>query len=242
METVTVIGAGLAGSECAWQLARRGVRVRLVEMKPHKYTPAHKSEYFAELVCSNSLRGDDLTNAVGLLKEEMRQLGSLIMESAEANRVAAGGALAVDREGFARYITEKLGSEPNIEIVRAEAADIPEGEVVIATGPLTSDAMAERIRALCPEFDLHFYDAVAPIVTLESVDMTTAYRASRYGKGTADYVNCPMTRRSTPASSASCAERRRPPSTALTTARSSRAACPSRSWRGAGRTRSGTGR
>ena len=193
METVTVIGAGLAGSECAWQLARRGVRVRLVEMKPHKYTPAHKSEYFAELVCSNSLRGDDLTNAVGLLKEEMRQLGSLIMESAEANRVAAGGALAVDREGFARYITEKLGSEPNIEIVRAEAADIPEGEVVIATGPLTSDAMAERIRALCPEFDLHFYDAVAPIVTLESVDMTTAYRASRYGKGTADYVNCPMT-------------------------------------------------
>ena len=193
METVTVIGAGLAGSECAWQLARRGVRVRLVEMKPHKYTPAHKSEYFAELVCSNSLRGDDLTNAVGLLKEEMRQLGSLIMESAEANRVAAGGALAVDREGFARYITEKLGSEPNIEIVRAEAADIPDGEVVIATGPLTSDAMAERIRALCPEFDLHFYDAVAPIVTLESVDMTTAYRASRYGKGTADYVNCPMT-------------------------------------------------
>ena len=194
MERVTVIGAGLAGSECAWQLARRGVPVRLVEMKPEKFTPAHKSAYFAELVCSNSLRGDDLTNAVGLLKEEMRRLGSLIMESAEANRVAAGGALAVDREGFAKYITERLEGERNIEIVRAEASDIPEGEVVIATGPLTSDAMAERIRSLCPEFDLHFYDAVAPIVTLESVDMSSAYRASRYGKGTADYVNCPMTR------------------------------------------------
>lgn len=193
MPSVTVIGAGLAGSECAWQLARRGVQVRLVEMKPEKYTPAHKSEYFAELVCSNSLRGDDLSNAVGLLKEEMRRLGSLIMESAEANRVAAGGALAVDRVGFAKYITEKLENEPNIEIVRAEADDIPSGEVVIATGPLTSDAMAERIKQLCPEFDLHFYDAVAPIVTLESVDMTSAYRASRYGKGTADYINCPMT-------------------------------------------------
>ena len=194
MNSVTVIGAGLAGSECAWQLARRGIHVRLIEMKPEKYTPAHKSEYFAELVCSNSLRGDDLSNAVGLLKEEMRRLGSLIMESAEKHRVAAGGALAVDREGFARYITEKLEAEPNIEIVRAEATDIPDGEVVIATGPLTSDAMAERIKSLCPEFDLHFYDAVAPIVTLESVDMTSAYRASRYGKGTADYINCPMTR------------------------------------------------
>ena len=194
MQTVTVIGAGLAGSECAWQLARRGIHVRLVEMKPARYTPAHKSEYFAELVCSNSLRGDDLTNAVGLLKEEMRRLGSLIMESAEKHRVAAGGALAVDREGFARYITEKLENEPNIEVIREEAVDIPAGEVVIATGPLTSDAMAERIKQLCPEFDLHFYDAVAPIVTLESVDMTSAYRASRYGKGTADYINCPMTR------------------------------------------------
>lgn len=193
MPTVTVIGAGLAGSECAWQLAKRGIQVRLIEMKPEKYTPAHKSEYFAELVCSNSLRGDDLSNAVGLLKEEMRRLGSLIMESAETNRVAAGGALAVDRVGFAKYITEKLENEPNIEIVRDEAVDIPSGEVVIATGPLTSDAMAERIKQLCPEFDLHFYDAVAPIVTIESVDMTSAYRASRYGKGTADYINCPMT-------------------------------------------------
>ena len=193
MASVTVIGAGLAGSECAWQLARRGISVRLVEMKPLKYSPAHKSADFAELVCSNSLRGDDLTNAVGLLKEELRRLGSLIMESAEVNRVAAGGALAVDRAGFARYITETLENEPNIEIVREEAVDIPEGETVIATGPLTSDAMAGRIRGLCPEFDLHFYDAVAPIVTLESVDMSSAYRASRYGKGTADYINCPMT-------------------------------------------------
>ncbi len=193
MASVTVIGSGLAGSECAWQLARRGISVRLVEMKPLKYSPAHKSADFAELVCSNSLRGDDLTNAVGLLKEELRRLGSLIMESAEVNRVAAGGALAVDRAGFARYITETLENEPNIEIVREEAVDIPEGETVIATGPLTSDAMAGRIRGLCPEFDLHFYDAVAPIVTLESVDMSSAYRASRYGKGTADYINCPMT-------------------------------------------------
>ena len=195
MSAVTVVGAGLAGSECAWQLARRGIDVRLVEMKPGKYTPAHVSPLFGELVCSNSLRGDDLTNAVGLLKEEMRRLGSLIMESAEANRVAAGGALAVDREGFARYITDKLRSHPHVEVMEAEAVDFPEGEeVVIATGPLTSDALAEKIAALCGEPGLHFYDAVAPIVTLESVDMGNAYLASRYGKGTADYVNCPMTR------------------------------------------------
>ncbi len=195
MSAVTVVGAGLAGSECAWQLARRGIDVRLVEMKPGKYTPAHVSPLFGELVCSNSLRGDDLTNAVGLLKEEMRRLGSLIMESAEANRVAAGGALAVDREGFARYITDKLRSHPHVEVVETEAVDFPEGdEVVIATGPLTSDALAGKIAALCGEPGLHFYDAVAPIVTLESVDMGNAYLASRYGKGTADYVNCPMTR------------------------------------------------
>ena len=192
MEKVTVLGAGLAGSECAWQLARRGVPVRLVEMKPAKMTPAHTSEYFAELVCSNSLRSDELTNAVGLLKEEMRRLGSLIMESADANRVAAGGALAVDREGFSRYITDRLKACGNIELVSAEATEIPEGTVVIATGPLSSDAIAEKIAALCPESDLHFYDAVAPIVTLESVDMSSAFFASRYDKGTADYVNCPM--------------------------------------------------
>ena len=192
MGKVTVLGAGLAGSECAWQLAKRGVPVRLVEMKPAKMTPAHTSEYFAELVCSNSLRSDELTNAVGLLKEEMRRLGSLIMESADANRVAAGGALAVDREGFSRYITDRLKACGNIELVSAEATEIPEGTVVIATGPLSSDAIAEKIAALCPESDLHFYDAVAPIVTLESVDMSSAFFASRYDKGTADYVNCPM--------------------------------------------------
>ena len=193
MTPVTVIGAGLAGSECAWQLANRGIPVRLVEMKPNKMTPAHVSPDFGELVCSNSLRSDELTNAVGLLKEELRRLGSLIMLSADRNRVAAGGALAVDREGFARTITEKIKSHPNIEVISAEATEIPaEGVVVLATGPLTSDAMADAIGTLCPEFDLHFYDAVAPIVTLESVDMDSAFFASRYDKGTADYVNCPM--------------------------------------------------
>ena len=194
METVTVLGAGLAGSECAWQLARCGVPVRLVEMKPGKKTPAHSSDYFAELVCSNSLRSDELTNAVGLLKAEMRVLGSLVLESADRNRVAAGGALAVDRVGFSRYITEKLETCPNVEIVHAEATEIPEGECVVATGPLSSDAIAEKISALCPESALHFYDAVAPIVTLASVDMSSAFFASRYDKGTADYVNCPMDR------------------------------------------------
>ena len=192
MQTVTVLGAGLAGSECAWQLAKRGIPVRLVEMKPLKKSPAHSSDYFAELVCSNSLRSDELTNAVGLLKEEMRRLGSLIMESADLNRVAAGGALAVDRVGFSRTVTEQLRALPNVEIVTAEADAIPEGEVVIATGPLSSDAIADRIAALCPESDLHFYDAVAPIVTMVSVDMDSAFFASRYDKGTADYVNCPM--------------------------------------------------
>lgn len=192
MDKVTVLGAGLAGSECAWQLAKRGIDVRLVEMKPEKMTPAHSSPYFAELVCSNSLRSDELSNAVGLLKAEMRKMGSLIMESADANKVAAGGALAVDRVGFSRYITEKLRSLHGVEIVEAEATEIPDGEVVIATGPLSSDAIAEKIAALCPDSDLHFYDAVAPIVTLDSVDMDSAFYASRYDKGTPDYVNCPM--------------------------------------------------
>ena len=192
MREVTVLGAGLAGSECAWQLAKRGIKVKLWEMKPEKMSPAHTSPYFGELVCSNSLRSDELTNAVGLLKAEMRSLGSLIMDSADKHRVAAGGALAVDREGFARYITESLEQNDNVEIIRREALDIPEGEVVIATGPLSSDAIAEKIAALCPDSDLHFYDAVAPIVTLDSVDMDSAFFASRYDKGTADYVNCPM--------------------------------------------------
>ena len=174
---VTVIGAGPAGSECAWQLAKRGISVRLVEMKPKKMTPAHVSPHFGELVCSNSLRSDELTNAVGLLKAEMRALGSLFLESADKNRVPAGGALAVDREGFARTITEKLYGNPHIQIIQEEAADIPEGEVVIATGPLSSDAIADRIREKCGGEGLHFYDAVAPIVTLESVDMDSAFYA-----------------------------------------------------------------
>lgn len=192
MREVTVLGAGLAGSECAWQLAKRGIKVKLYEMKPNKMSPAHKSPYFAELVCSNSLRSDELTNAVGLLKAEMRKMGSLIMESADANRVAAGGALAVDREGFAKYITDKLTENENIEVIYEEILDMPEGEVVVATGPLTSDGFADKLAALCNDTGLHFYDAVAPIVTLESIDMDSAFFASRYDKGTADYVNCPM--------------------------------------------------
>ena len=192
MKEVTVLGAGLAGSECAWQLAKRGIKVRLFEMKPEKMTPAHKSPYFAELVCSNSLRSDELSNAVGLLKAEMRKMGSIIMESADANRVPAGGALAVDREGFARYVTEKLTACDNIELISKEATDFPDGELVVATGPLTSDALAEKLMELCNDTGLHFYDAVAPIVTLESVDMDNAFFASRYDKGTPDYVNCPM--------------------------------------------------
>ena len=194
MTPVTVIGAGLAGCECAWQLAGRGIPVRLIEMKPKKMTPAHVSENFAELVCSNSLRSDERTTAGGLLKEELRRLDSVVLASADHNRVAAGGALAVDREAFAREITERICAHPNITVERAEADAIPDGEVVIATGPLTSDAMAAEIQRLCPEFDLHFYDAVAPIVTLESVDMDSAFFASRYDKGTPDYINCPMDR------------------------------------------------
>ena len=195
MRKVPVIGAGLAGSECAWQLANRGIPVRLYEMRPERLTPAHHTGDFGELVCSNSLRSDELTNAVGLLKEEMRRLDSLILSAAEHHRVAAGGALAVDREGFSREITERLSAHPNVEVIREEVTELPEeGPVVVASGPLSSDAIAGRIAALCPDSDLHFYDAVAPIVTLESVDMESAYFASRYGKGTADYVNCPMTR------------------------------------------------
>lgn len=191
-KTVTVIGAGPAGSECAWQLACRGIQVKLIEMKPEKMTPAHKSPLFGELVCSNSLRSDELANAVGLLKAEMRTMGSLFLESADANRVPAGGALAVDRERFAGYITDKLSSHPNVEIIRRECTDIPDGEVVIASGPLSSDAIADRIAELCGGEGLHFYDAVAPIVTIDSVDMDSAFFASRYDKGTPDYVNCPL--------------------------------------------------
>lgn len=191
---LTVIGAGLAGSEAAWQAASRGIKVKIVEMKPEKMTPAHSSPYFSELVCSNSLRSDELTNAVGLLKAEMRAMNSLIMKSADANAVPAGGALAVDRVGFSRFITEKLENHPNIEIVHEEACCIPEGDVIIASGPLSSDAISKKIEELCGGEGLHFYDAVAPIVSLESVDLNSAFFASRYDKGTSDYVNCPMTK------------------------------------------------
>ena len=192
--TVKVVGAGLAGSEAAWQLAVRGVPVELIEMKPAKRTPAHVSGGFAELVCSNSFRGDDLSNAVGLLKEEMRRMGSLIMRCADAHRVPAGGALAVDRAAFSDAVTESIKSHPLITVTEAEVTDIPEGRVIIATGPLTSDALAEKLAALDPEgAPLNFYDAAAPIVTFESIDMDSAYFASRYDKGTPDYVNCPMT-------------------------------------------------
>ena len=191
---VTVIGAGLAGSEAAWQLAQRGIDVTLREMKPEKKTPAHETEYFAELCCSNSLRSDQLENAVGLLKEELRRLGSLILRCADATRVEAGGALAVDRHGFARMVTEQIRNHPRITVVPGEVTEIPEGEVVIASGPLTSDALAERLQDLLgADTALHFYDAAAPLVTAESVDMDKAWFGSRYDRGTADYVNCPMT-------------------------------------------------
>ena len=191
---VTVIGAGLAGSECAWQLAERGVEVTLREMKPEKKTPAHETAYFAELCCSNSLRAAGLENAVGLLKEELRRLGSLIIRCADATAVPAGGALAVDRHGFARMVTESVQSHPNITVVPGEVTEIPAGEVVIASGPLTSDALAAKLPQLWGEKDetLHFYDAAAPLVSFESVDIESAYFASRYDKGTPDYINCPM--------------------------------------------------
>ena len=190
---VTVIGAGLAGSECAWQLAQRGIRVTLREMKPEKTTPAHVTPYFAELCCSNSLRAAGLENAVGLLKEELRRLDSLIIRCADATRVPAGGALAVDRHGFAKMVTEEIENHPLITVVPGEVTEIPEGEVVIASGPLTSDALADKLAALFGNADtLHFFDAAAPLVSYESVDMSSAYFASRYDKGTPDYINCPM--------------------------------------------------
>ena len=193
-EQVTVIGAGLAGCEAAWQLARRGIPVTLREMKPEKMTPAHTSSDFAELVCSNSLRGAGLENAVGLLKEELRRLGSLILEAADATRVEAGGALAVDRHAFSQYITKAIRSHPGIQVVEGEVTELPtEGEVVVATGPLTSDALAEKLAALFGEgTTLNFFDAAAPLVTFESIDMDCAWFASRYDKGIADYINCAL--------------------------------------------------
>ena len=195
MNHVTVIGAGLAGSECAWQLAQRGVAVTLREMKPEKKTPAHVTDYFAELCCSNSLRGAGLENAVGLLKEELRRLNSLIMRCADATAVPAGGALAVDRDGFARMVTETIFSHPNITMIPGEVTSIPEGDMVIASGPLTSDPLAEAIaEKLGGGTTLNFFDAAAPLVACDSVDMDSAYFASRYDKGTPDYINCPMTK------------------------------------------------
>lgn len=195
MEAVTVIGAGLAGCEAAWQLARRGIPVLLCEMKPAKMTPAHQSAWFAELVCSNSLRSDQLENAVGLLKEELRRLDSLILACADAHRVEAGGALAVDRHTFAQAVTEKIKNHPLITVAEGEVERIPEeGQVIVATGPLTSQALIGDIQTLFPESRyLNFYDAAAPLVTFESVDMDHAWFASRYDKGTPDYVNCAMT-------------------------------------------------
>ncbi len=194
METVTVIGAGLAGCEAAWQLARRGVAVELHEMKPAKKSPAHHSGDFAELVCSNSLRSDELTNAVGLLKEELRRCGSLILRCADRHRVEAGGALAVDREGFSAAVTEAVRSHPHITVVEGELERVPEtGQVIVATGPLTSDALAGSIRDFLGGEDyLSFFDAAAPLVSFESVDMTRAWFASRYDKGSADYINCAL--------------------------------------------------
>lgn len=188
---VKVIGAGLAGCEAAWQLANAGIEVELYEMKPAKFTPAHKYNGFAELVCSNSLKAERIGSAAGMLKEEMRRLGSLTMECAEKTKVSAGGALAVDREKFSDMVTEKINSHPNIKIVSGEVTDVPSGNTIIATGPLTSSALAESIGKICGEY-LYFHDAAAPIVTYDSLDKEKVFFASRYGRGEADYINCPM--------------------------------------------------
>ena len=193
IKQVTVIGAGLAGCEAAWALANRGFKVRLCEMKPKKYSPAHKYSGFAELVCSNSLKSADTASACGMLKEEMRYMGSVTMQAAEKTKVSAGGALAVNRELFSDAVTEAIKNHPNIEIVYDEITEFPESNTIIATGPLTSDALAEKIREKCGEA-LSFYDAAAPIITAESIDMSLAFFATRYDKGDADYINCPMTR------------------------------------------------
>lgn len=190
---VTVIGAGLAGCEAAWQLANAGIKVRLCEMKPAKYTPAHKYSGFAELVCSNSLKASRVNSAAGLLKEEMRRLGSLTVPCAVETAVPAGGALAVDRTLFSDLVTEKIRSHPNIEICSGEVTEIPEGNVIIASGPLTSDALAESIKKLSGGY-LSFYDAAAPIVTFESINMERAFFGARYGRGDDDYINCPFTK------------------------------------------------
>ena len=194
MNKAIVAGAGLAGCEAAWQLAERGIKVTLIDMKPGKKTPAHHYDGFAELVCSNSLRSDRLENAVGLLKEEMRRLGSLIMECADASKVPAGGALAVDRTAFSDMVTSKIKNHPLIDFKSVELTELPAENAVIATGPLTTPRLFEKITALTGSENLYFFDAAAPIVALDSIDMSKAFRASRYGKGEDDYINCPMTK------------------------------------------------
>ncbi|NOZ25956.1 MAG: methylenetetrahydrofolate--tRNA-(uracil(54)-C(5))-methyltransferase (FADH(2)-oxidizing) TrmFO [Nitrospirae bacterium] len=194
MEALTIIGGGLSGCEAAWQAARRGIRVRIYEMRPLRTTGAHKTGLLGELVCSNSLRSKEPTSAAGLLKEELKMAGSLIMEAAERCSVPAGSALAVDRGLFAEYITEKLSAHPSIEVIREEVVDIPEGPCIVATGPLTSDALSAALKKLLGGDYLYFYDAIAPIVDAESIDYSRVFRASRYGKGEADYLNCPMSR------------------------------------------------
>lgn len=193
-QVINVIGAGLAGSEAAWQIAKRGLKVRLYEMRPVKQTPAHHTDKFAELVCSNSLRANTLTNAVGVLKEEMRKLDSIIIESADACAVPAGGALAVDRHEFAARVTESVKNHPNVEVVHEEITEIPKGPTIIATGPLTSKDLSEQLRTLTGEDYLYFYDAAAPIIEKDSIDMDKVYLKSRYDKGEAAYLNCPMTK------------------------------------------------
>ena len=191
--TINVIGAGLAGCEAAYQIAKRGISVKLYEMKPKKHSPAHHLDSYAELVCSNSLRSDQTENAVGLLKEELRTMDSLILRAADATRVPAGGALAVDREGFSQYVTDAIGQIDNIEVIHQELSEVPDDNLtIIATGPLTSQPMFEFIEKLTGEKHLHFFDAAAPIVTYESINMDKAFRAARYGKGSDDYINCPM--------------------------------------------------
>ena len=192
MKNVIVIGAGLAGSEAVYQLAKRGYNVKLYEMRPRKMTSAHKTEGFAELICSNSLRAAGIENAVGLLKEEMRKLDSLIIKAADATRVEAGGALAVDRDAFSKYITDTIKNMKNVEIIYEEVTKIPDGPVIIASGPLTSDSLHIEIQNLLGENYMYFYDAIAPIVTYDSIDMNKVFLASRYNKGEAAYLNCPM--------------------------------------------------
>ena len=229
----TVIGAGLAGSEAAWQLAKRSVAVTLYEMKPQKMSPAHKSPLFAELVCSNSLRSDRIQNAVGLLKEEMRALDSLVMRAADAARVPAGGALAVDRERFSGMITDTLRNHPNVTVKEREISEIPDGPVIVATGPLTSDAMADTIAHLPGMSTLHFYDAAAPIVMAESLDMEQVFRASRYDRGD-DYLNCPMNREQYDTFVEALLSAETAPIHGLRKTWCLRAACRWKAWRAAG--------